>query len=135
IDPWMKPRYDNKRRALWEFAKREKIPADKPWEDLTPAQRELLLHSRTRGYKGIVPFMKDLEEKRYKQYIRVFLRQYQTAQECPVCRGTKLQPEALQVRVAGIDIAAASEMPVDNLSDWLDELKLTDFEREVAAHI
>jgi excinuclease ABC subunit A len=135
IDPWMKPRYDNKRRALWEFAKREKIPTDKPWENLTGAQRELLLRARTRGYKGIIPFMKDLEEKRYKQYIRVFLRQYQTAQECPVCRGTKLQAEALQVRVAGIDIAMASEMPVDNLADWLDGLELTKFEQQVAAMI
>ncbi len=35
------------------------------------------------GYKGILPFLDDLEEKKYKQYIRVFLRQYQTAQECP----------------------------------------------------
>ncbi|MBA3645226.1 MAG: excinuclease ABC subunit UvrA [Gemmatimonadaceae bacterium] len=135
IDPWMKPRYDNKRRALWEFAKRERIPTDKPWEDLSSAQRELLLHSRTRGYKGIVPFMKDLEEKRYKQYIRVFLRQYQTAQECPVCRGTKLQAEALQVRIAGIDIAMASDMAVDKLAEWLDNLQLTKFEEQVAAMI
>ena len=135
IDPWTKPRYDNKRRTLWDYAKREGIATDKPWEDLTPAQRELLLHARTRGYKGILPFLKDLEEKRYKQYIRVFLRQYQTAQECPVCRGTKLQPEALQVRVAGLDISIASEMPVDNLADWLDNLELARFEQQVAAMI
>src|SRR5258708_5327632 len=47
IDPWTKPRYDNKRRALAEFAKRERIPMDKPWDQLTSAQRHLLLHSRT----------------------------------------------------------------------------------------
>ena len=60
-----------------------------------------LLHASVRGFKGIFPFLRDLEEKRYKQYIRVFLRQYQTAQECPTCGGTKLQPEALQVRSPG----------------------------------
>jgi len=27
-----KPRYDNKRRALAEFAKRERIPMDRPWD-------------------------------------------------------------------------------------------------------
>src|SRR5437763_1082551 len=91
IDPWTKPRYDNKRRSLAEFAKRERIPMEKPWDQLTAAQRQLLLHTRARGYKGIFPFLKDLEDKRYKQYIRVFLRQYQTAQECPRCHGTKLQ--------------------------------------------
>ncbi|HMJ17241.1 MAG TPA: excinuclease ABC subunit UvrA, partial [Gemmatimonadaceae bacterium] len=55
IDPWTKPRYDNKRRALAEFAKRERIPMDKPWNQLTSGHRELLLQSKTRGYKGIFP--------------------------------------------------------------------------------
>ncbi|HEX9249467.1 MAG TPA: excinuclease ABC subunit UvrA, partial [Gemmatimonadaceae bacterium] len=135
IDPWTKPRYDNKRRALAEFAGRERIPMDKPWEQLTSAQRHLLLHSRTRGYKGIFPFLKDLEEKRYKQYIRVFLRQYQTAKECPRCHGTKLQPEALNVRVGGLNIAQVADLPVDQLSVWLNELRLSDFERSVAEMI
>jgi excinuclease ABC subunit A len=135
IDPWTKPRYDNKRRALAEFAKRERIPMDKPWEFLTAAQRELLLNARTRGYKGILPFLRDLEEKRYKQYIRVFLRQYQTAQECPRCHGTKLQPEALNVRLGGLNIAQVAELPVDQLSVWLAELKLSEFESKVAEMI
>jgi excinuclease ABC subunit A len=135
IDPWTKPRYDNKRRALAEFAKRERIPMDKPWQQLTSGHRELLLRSRTRGYKGIFPFLKDLEEKRYKQYIRVFLRQYQTAQECPLCHGTKLQRDSLNVRVGGLNIAQVAELPVDQLATWLRELRLTDFERNVAEMI
>src|SRR5256714_13102598 len=135
IDPWTKPRYDNKRRALAEFAKRERIPLDKPWDQLSSAHRQLLLRSRTRGYKGIFPFLKDLEEKRYKQYIRVFLRQYQTAQECSRCHGTKLQPDALNVRVGGLNIAQVAELPVDQLATWLNELQLTEFEQSIAAMI
>ena len=135
IDPWTMPRYDNKRRQLSEFAKRERIPIDKPWEQLTSAQRQLLLHTKTRGYKGIFPFLRDLEEKRYKQYIRVFLRRYQTAQECPSCHGTKLQPEALNVRVGGLNIAQVAELPVDQLAEWLKELQLSEFEKRVAEMI
>ena len=135
IDPWTKPRYDNKRRQLAEFAKRERIPMDKPWQQLTSQQRQLLLHTRARGYKGIFPFLRDLEEKRYKQYIRVFLRQYQTAQQCPRCHGTKLQPEALNVRVGGLNIAQVAELPVDKLLVWLRELQLTEFEQHVAEMI
>jgi excinuclease ABC subunit A len=120
---------------LAEFAKRERIPMDKAWDQLTAAHRQLLLNSRTRGYKGIFPFLRDLEDKRYKQYIRVFLRQYQTAQECPRCHGTKLQPEALNVRVGGLNISQVAELPVDELSVWLNELQLSEFERAVAAMI
>jgi excinuclease ABC subunit A len=135
IDPWTKPRYENKRRALAEFARRSGIDMDTPWRELTPAQRERLLHAKERGYKGIFPFLVDLEEKRYKQYIRVFLRQYQSARECPDCHGAKLRPEALQVRVAGKTIAEVSELPVDELARWLDALPLTEFEQQVAASI
>ena len=85
IDPWTMPRYDNKRRALAEYAKREGISMDTPWQKLPAKQRERLLNANVRGFKGILPFLRDLEEKRYKQYIRVFLRRYQTAQECPAC--------------------------------------------------
>ena len=109
------PRYENKRRALAEFAKREGIPMDTPWEKLSASAKQKLLHARTKAYKGIFPFLADLEDKKYKQYIRVFLRQYQTAQVCPECHGTKLQPEALQVRVGRQTIAEVSELPVDRL--------------------
>ncbi len=135
IDPWTKPRYDNKRRALAEFAKREGIAMDVAWRALPRAARDKLLRARTRGYKGIFPFLVDLEEKKYKQYIRVFLRQYQTARECEDCKGTKLQPEALQVRIDGRTIAGVSELPVDRLLAWIEALHLTDFEQQVAAHI
>ena len=135
IDPWRMPRYENKRRALAEFAKRERIPIDVAWEKLSDTQRHRLLHARVRGYKGIFPFLADLEEKRYKQYIRVFLRQYQSARTCPDCGGAKLQPASLQVRIADRNIAEVSELPVDRLLDWLSAVPLTDFERQVAAHV
>ena len=135
IDPWTMPRYDNKRRALAEFAKRERIPTDVPWTRLAGSAREKLLRARTRGFKGILPFLEDLEEKRYKQYIRVFLRQYQSARVCPSCGGAKLQPDALQVRIAGEHIAAVAELPIDRLLHWLETVTLTEFERGVAAHL
>ena len=135
IDPWTKPRYDNKRRTLAEYAKKEGIPMDFPWQGLSAKHRERLLHANIRGFKGIFPFLRDLEDKRYKQYIRVFLRQYQTAQECPTCHGTKLQPESLQVKVAGRNIAEVCDLPVGMLTTWLDALELSEFDRQVAAHI
>jgi excinuclease ABC subunit A len=135
IDPWTKPRYDNKRRALADFARREGIAMDRPWKDLTASQQHVLLNARTRSYKGIVPFLHDLEEKRYKQYIRIFLRQYQTAQECPDCHGSKLKPEALNVRVDDKTIAEVADFSVARLCEWADNLTLSQFEQTVAETI
>ncbi|MDQ3697921.1 MAG: excinuclease ABC subunit UvrA [Gemmatimonadota bacterium] len=135
IDPWTKPRYEGKRRQLAELAKRQGIAMDVAWDHLPASKRELLLNGRMRGYKGIVPFLRDLEEKRYKQYIRVFLRQYQTARECPSCHGTKLQPAALCVRIGGLTIAEVADLPIEEFASWLDALPLTPFEQHVAKNV
>jgi excinuclease ABC subunit A len=135
IHPWTMPRYDSKRRALAEFAKRMRIPMETSWRELRADQREELLHGKARGYKGIFPFLRDLEEKRYKQYIRVFLRQYQSARECSSCHGAKLQPEALRVRIAGRSIAEVAELPIERLLPWLETVELASFERQVAENV
>ncbi|MBX3173236.1 MAG: excinuclease ABC subunit UvrA [Gemmatimonadaceae bacterium] len=135
LDPWTKPRYENKRRALSEFAKKEGIPTDVAWRDLSPDQRERLLRGKAKGYIGIFPFLRALEPKRYKQYIRVFLRQYQTAQTCGSCGGARLKPEALHVKIGGRSIAEVSALPVDLLRSWADSLELSEQEAAIAAHI
>lgn len=135
IDPWTKPRYENKRRALAEFCRKQGIPADRPWRELPRAQQEQVLRGKAKGFEGIFRHLESLEEKRYKQYIRVFLRQYQSARTCATCHGTKLTPDALNVRVHGRTIAEASEIMVRDLRAWLATLPLTGFERQVAAHV
>jgi excinuclease ABC subunit A len=135
LDPWTKPRYDNKRRALAEACKREGIPMDRPWRDLADSQHAFLLRGKAKGFQGIIRHLEALEEKKYKQYIRVFLRQYQSAMTCTACHGTRLQPDSLNVRIGGRHIAEVTAMPVDLLNAWLDTLVLTPAEQQIAKHI
>jgi excinuclease ABC subunit A len=135
LDPWTKPRYENKRRALADFARREGIPMDRPWQDLARTQRERLLSARAKGFTGVLPFLKALEPKRYKQYIRIFLRQYQGQHTCAGCGGARLRPEALHVQVAGRTIAEVAAMPLGLLRAWADSLALGEQDAAVAAHI
>ncbi len=135
IDPWTKPRYEGRRRLLKETARARRIPVDAPWRDLPETERQFLLHGRGGRYLGVFPFLERLEAKRYKQYIRVFLRQYQLAKTCPACGGARLKPEALAVRVGGRTIAETSALTAAELRDWVAGLALPPFERAVAVHI
>jgi excinuclease ABC subunit A len=135
LDPWTKPRYTGRRRVLRDFARREGIPTDVPWHGLAAAQRRKLLHGRSGSFNGIYPFLRALERKRYKQYIRVFLRQYQKANTCPDCGGARLRPEAVAVQVGGASIAAVSGHTAERLRIWLTDLSLTPFERDVAGTV
>jgi excinuclease ABC subunit A len=121
VDPWSKPRYEARRKRLSAFARKEGVAEDAPWDTLPEAFRDFILNG-TRGFEGVIPFLTVLEEKRYKQYIRVFLRQYQSALTCGSCGGAKLRPESLRVRVAGESIGAVAMRPITDLQSWLDAL-------------
>jgi excinuclease ABC subunit A len=132
IDPWTAPRYEKQRRVVVEFARTLGVSPDTPWKQLPAKAREQFLRARTRAYTGIYPFLEALEEKKYKQYIRIFLRQYQSARDCQSCGGSKLQQDALQVRVANRTIADIAKLPVRDLRTWLDALALAGSEAQIA---
>lgn len=131
IDPWAKPRYRRERATLRRFAAASGIDMDTPWRDLSEAVRTRLLEGGD-GFRGAIPFLRSKERKRYKPYIRMFLRQYQLPRPCSRCSGSRLKPEALNVRVGGLTIAAAAGLEISLLLEWLDEVELTAFERKVA---
>ncbi|PYO99073.1 MAG: excinuclease ABC subunit A [Gemmatimonadetes bacterium] len=135
LDPWTKPRYEGRRRILRETARAKGIPLDAPWADLTAKARHFLLHGASGRFLGMLPFLERLEAKRYKQYIRVFLRQYQLAKTCPACGGARLKPEALAVRVGGRTIAEVTALTTGAVQNWIAALELGPFRRAVAVHI
>ena len=137
IDPWTKPRYESRRKMLLDFAPSRSAPI-RPSRGTSsrPPTAASCCYGRKGRYVGIFPFLKDLEEKRYKQYIRVFLRQYQLAKTCEACGGSRLNADALAVRI-GDDTIAGRVVPLGGRHPgrgWT-ALALTPFEREVAALI
>jgi excinuclease ABC subunit A len=132
IDPWTKPRYESRRRILLQFARSIGADPDTPWSRLKASHRRELLFGRKGRFVGIFPFLKDLEEKRYKQYIRVFLRQYQLAKTCEACGGSKLNPDALSVRIGSDTIGSVSSRSLDELYHWLRGLELSHTEQQIA---
>jgi excinuclease ABC subunit A len=131
VDPWTKPRYRRERERLKDFAKSKKVSLFTPWEELPDKFRDGVLHG-TRGFKGVIPFLVSRERKRYKQYIRVFLRRYQSPSVCRECGGARLRPEALWVRVADKTIADVADMPLEELRPWVESLELTPMEAQIA---
>ncbi len=134
VDPWSKPRYKKERTKLAEFAKKEGVSTRAAWSRLPESFRDAVLYG-TKGFRGVVPFLVSKEKKRYKQYIRVFLRQYQSPNTCRACGGARIRPEALNVRVGDRTIAQVADLPLEELRRWLDELELSAMETQIAETI
>ncbi len=131
VDPWAKPRYDRERDLLRRFALAEGVSWHAPWRQLPEGFRRAVLHGSD-GFQGVLDFLVSREPKRYKRYIRVFLRQYQRPMPCRACAGTRLRPEALWTRVGEHNIGQLAEMSIADLHRWLGGLELRPMERRIA---
>jgi len=134
VDPWTKPRYFKEQGKLRDFAQGQGLSLYAPWEELPEDFRNSVLNG-TKGFKGIIPFLRSKERKRYKRYIRVFLRQYQSPRPCKACGGSRIRREALWVRVGGRTIAQVSSLPLDELQLWVGGLELAEMEARIAESI
>lgn len=131
VDPFTKPIMKKAQKKLLEFAAKSKIPTDKAWSEFSKDEVRRLMYGEG-VYKGIVGSFKKAEEKKYKLHVRVFIRRYQSAFECTECKGARLRPEALFVRVKKKTIFDLASMPLDELEAWFENVAWTATEKSIA---
>jgi excinuclease ABC subunit A len=107
------------------------FPIHKPYIELSPEQKALLWRGNE-YFTGIDPFFKWVESQRYKIQYRYMLSRYSGKTTCHACGGSRLRPEALYVKVGGRNIHELMTMPVSELNDFFQELRLDDYDRTVA---
>ena len=54
---------------------------------------------------------------------------------CRECKGKRLRKEALAVTVGGKNIAEITELPIRDLSDFMENIELTDMQLKIGALI
>jgi excinuclease ABC subunit A len=132
--PWNTPAYEDLYGYLWEACRRHRIPIQKPFEELLPPQKEILLNGKGE-FIGLKGFFEWMEGKRYKVHYRVFLSKYRAYTPCPTCHNTRLKREALNVLLAGKNIAQLSEIPISDLQLFFKNIPIRDFQRKVGERL
>jgi len=118
VDPWTRPRYRRYfGQQLQTAAAEEGLDIHRPWADLPKKQKKKVLEG-SKHLLGIYPFFERLRQKKYKVWVRVFIRRYQSLRDCVACGGTRLRPEALWVRFAGRNISEICAMPILKLREF-----------------
>jgi excinuclease ABC subunit A len=122
-------------------ADRYKIDLKTPFEDLPPRQQHLLVYGPPKGeaprtgFHGILAYLRDnVEEARSDSY-REYMMSYMSAVPCPVCRGKRLRPESLAVKVGGLSIADFTALPLNRALSAAINLKFTEREALVAERL
>ncbi|MFZ6016407.1 MAG: excinuclease ABC subunit UvrA, partial [Nitrospirota bacterium] len=134
VDPWNKPAYRWWKKQLVENAKKEGIDINKPYAEFSEKEKEMLFKGCSSFY-GINDFFEEMEGRRYKLHVRVFLSRYRRAVTCPQCKGKRLRKEALAYKLSGLDIAELCDMPVSDIIKFFQNMDISPFQRDMAKEL
>lgn len=124
IHPFSTPANADLQAAMVAACQAKGIPTDVPYMDLTEAQKRVVLEGN-KDFEGVYPFFEWLETKKYKVHVRVMLAKYRGYYPCPTCHGSRLRPQALQVRLLDKSIDDCCQMPIRDLKPFLETVDTT----------
>lgn len=110
------------------------FPIHRPYYELTETEKGLLWHGAP-GLHGIDDFFKFVEENLYKIQYRVLQARYRGKTTCPACKGARLKPEALYVKVGGKNIAEIVRMSVAEVKTFFEQLQLDEKDSAIATRL
>ena len=124
-----------------------------PWNELTDEIRNMILHgtddnvvvqwrnrwgrklSYSSGYEGVLPWVLRKHNEAESDWSRAKYGELLRETPCPDCRGARLTPEVLAVRVAGESISAVTDMSLIESHRFMEQLDLTEREAKIAAAV
>lgn len=134
IDPWNKPAYRWWKEQLLKGAGKDGISTNKPYSEFSDREKTMLFKGGSTFY-GIDDFFEDIEGRRYKLHVRVFLSRYRKPLTCSQCNGKRLRSESLAYKLSGIDIAQLCMMPVSDMVKFFENLDISPFQRDITKEI
>ncbi len=86
-------------------------------------------------FEGVIPTL----ERRYAETkspgMKEFYELYMSDSDCPTCKGARLKKESLSVKVGDKNINELTDMPINKIKDFINNLKLTKTEEMIADQI
>ena len=145
IVPWAKsnPPSPYYMQVLASLAKAYDFSLDTPWDQLAPDQRMIILHGTgglpveltfkdgrkeytvRKAFEGVIGNLNRRLLQTDSAWMREELAKFQTAQPCETCHGARLKPEALSVKIAGVDISVPTRMSVADAVAWFGSVNET----------
>jgi excinuclease ABC subunit A len=154
IAPWARSTSPYYTQTLQALGKHFKFSLDTKWKDLPKKTQEALLYGSEdpikfsyddglRNYETKKPFegvIRNLE-RRWKEtesdWAREEMSKYFSDIPCDQCKGYRLKPEALAVKIAGLHIGQVAEMSIKRAREWFTALPnhLSAKQNEIAVRV
>ncbi|MBI3400236.1 MAG: excinuclease ABC subunit UvrA [Acidobacteria bacterium] len=134
IAPWARGDRKLVKDALQGLSRDFGIDLNVPFSRLPRKSREVLLFGSGRTFEGLIPNLR----RRYDEGSwsdQEELEPYRSLRPCPNCKGQRLKPQSLSVKVKGRTISDYVNLPISEAVDVVERLELTDREAIIAERI
>ncbi|KAB8334229.1 excinuclease ABC subunit UvrA [Scytonema tolypothrichoides VB-61278] len=138
IVPWSEKENSYYIELLYKVGQEFGFELQTLWSQLTEEQQNVILHgtaethkSQSSGFKGVLPML----QRQYdgsSELIKQKLEQYLIDQQCPVCKGKRLKPEALAVRLGQYQILDLTGSSIRECRERIDKLELSQRQMQIA---
>jgi excinuclease ABC subunit A len=157
VVPWAKsnPPSPYYMQVLASLARAYDFDLDTAWNMLEPDQRSIILHGTggmpvaltfkdgrkeytvQKAFEGVIGNLNRRLLQTDSAWMREELSKFQTSQPCETCHGARLKPEALSVKIAGVDISIPTRMSVADAVEWFNNVEqtLTNQQQQIAKAI
>jgi excinuclease ABC subunit A len=124
------------------------------WESLSPEVQEIIMngsgveqfrfeydnmYGETKTYNAVFEGVIPLLNRRYREtasdWSREDIEEYMSSKPCPKCKGARLKPEALSVKVGGKNIYEVTTGTIAETQEFFASLELTEREKTIAQQI
>jgi len=131
--------WKGEKMSEWKYyfiqnAYRYNFPIHRPYYQLTEEEKNMLWHGKG-DLEGIDDFFKYVEDNLYKIQYRVLQARYRGKTLCPVCKGSRLKPQSMYVKVGGQTISTLVNLPISKLRDFFNSLQLDENDAAVAKRL
>ncbi len=150
----MRTRIGRWRRHIYRgVAKHVGFDLKTPWDKLPQKAKDALLHGlgdthitfewRWSGgvwrhgdtFRGVIAELRDKHRKARATFVRSYYEKYMRKGLCPDCRGARLNPQALAVRIADRNINDVSAMAVSEAAGFFEGVSLSPTESAIAQDV
>lgn len=80
----------------------------------------------TTPFEGIIPMVRRRYKEASTDMMRDQFEEFMSVKPCSACHGSRLRPEALAIKVGGLNIHELTELTVSRMITFFDDLKLTE---------
>ena len=114
-----------------------------PWYKIPKEVQSVILYGQNaqnsfyslNNFEGIVNNLERRYTRTHLSYMRSWIEKYMAIQNCDTCHGDRLKKSSLSVYINNKNIADFTQLPINNLASFIDQLVLNNKDKNISSNI